>query len=112
MIGFKSQNIFTLKNFVVSLESENETKKKELQQVVGSKYHDFIESGHHIEKMCINAKKIEEISNQFDKLSSTLVNDARMILAKSINRDDELKYTFDKGDSLISILINLSLNLT
>lgn len=97
MQGIKSQNISNLKSFVLSLESESFSKKSELQQVVGSKYHDFIQSGHHIESMHEFSKNIETSVLQFDLHSQHLLDATKKILQYTPQDEDKISHRFGSG---------------
>lgn len=90
-------SISSLKSYVATLEAESNAKQKELQLVVGSKYHDFIQSGHHIETMHECSKKIEDITNKFQKFNSDVVDKAFQISSLSTNKLLSLKFNFNQG---------------
>lgn len=108
MLGVKSQNISNLKSFVLSLEAESSGKQSELQQVVGSKYHDFIQSGHHIESMHEYSKSIEKSVLQFDSHSRSLLEATKKIVQYSPHEDDQTSHRIGSGTLLFAFLMNCS----
>ena len=105
MLGAKSQNISNLKSFVLSLEAESNGKQSELQQVVGSKYHDFIQSGHHIESMHEYSKNIEKSVLQFDVHSRNLLEASKKILQYTPNNGDKINHRFGSGMYIYYLLV-------
>ncbi len=89
MIGLKSQNILNLKGFLSSLESETLSKQNELKQVVGSKYHDFIQSGQYIDSIHSDSKKIEKAVGNFSDLNKSLIDNSIKIISQSTENTDE-----------------------
>jgi len=104
MLGAKSQNISNLKSFVLSLEAESSGKQSELQQVVGSKYHDFIQSGHHIESMYEYSKNIEKSVLQFDAHSRNLLETTKKILQYK-DGDKTFNHRFGSGMCIYLIVL-------
>ena len=97
--GFQTHNISTLKSYIITLENESISKQSELQMVVGSKYHDFIQSGTSIEMMHENAKRIEEAILQFEKFNKTIIQKTSTISNFSIKSVAALKFDLSQVNS-------------
>ena len=96
-MSYQNHSISSLKSYVSTLEQEANEKQKELQSVVGSKYHDFIQSGHHIESMHESSKRIEDITQDFQKINSIVVEKSLQITNLSLNKELSLKFSFNQG---------------
>ena len=86
----RSRTIPELRDLVNSLEKDSKAKKTELQHMVGSKYHDFIQSADKIALMKEKSTALEkqivifwESNEQLLKKASTILNFSQPELQKS-----------------------------
>ena len=86
----RSRTIPELRDLVNSLEKDSKSKKTELQHMVGSKYHDFIQSADKIALMKEKSTALEkqivifwESNEQLLKKASTILNFSQPELQKS-----------------------------
>ncbi len=77
----KSKNISELRSLVQNLEKETINKQLELQQMVGSKYHDFIQSGDAITMMSDKSAVIDEKLIKFWSKSNEIIDISKKLLA-------------------------------
>jgi hypothetical protein len=89
----KTRTIPELRELVSSLENDGNSKITELQVMVGSKYHDFIQSADAIAAMGQKSEFLEANLNGFLKLSQDVVAKTRELLERTLN-DKEKQ---DKG---------------
>jgi hypothetical protein len=78
-----SHTIPELREIVASLEQESHSKKTELQCMVGSKYHDFIESADAIADMHARTQEMEAKLGEFWVLSQSLVSKTYDLLSRT-----------------------------
>lgn len=79
----RSRTIPELRELVYSLEKDSGAKKTELQHMVGSKYHDFIQSADKITSMKEKSVLIENQINAFWNSNQQLLTKAQTILTYS-----------------------------
>lgn len=79
----RSRTIPELRELVYSLEKDSGSKKTELQHMVGSKYHDFIQSADKIASMKEKSILIEQQIQQFWNSNQQLLAKAQTILKYS-----------------------------
>ena len=80
----KSNSIVELRDLVYSLEKDAEGKKTELQHMVGSKYHDFIQSADKISKMKSSSKKVEGMITDFWSQNADLIAKVQKLLVLTL----------------------------
>ncbi len=93
----KSKNISELRSLVQNLEKETINKQLELQQMVGSKYHDFIQSGDAITMMSDKSAIIDEKLIKFWSKSNEIINISKNLLVCN-NIIDRYTNDSDKKD--------------
>lgn len=79
----KSRTIPELKNLVITLKNEYNNKKSELQAMVGSKYHDFIQSADKISCMKDVSVVFDDKINSFSKLINEIIHTVHGLLEHS-----------------------------
>jgi hypothetical protein len=79
----KTRTIPELRELVSSLENDGNSKITELQVMVGSKYHDFIQSADAIAAMGQKSEFLEANLNGFLKLSQDVVAKTRELLSRT-----------------------------
>jgi len=100
----KSRTIPELKNLVITLKNEYNNKKSELQAMVGSKYHDFIQSADKISAMKDVSVVFDEKITSFNKLINEVIHtvhgllDSTIISTKQI--DNKLDHFMVKGTTV------------
>lgn len=76
----RTRTIPEIRELVVSLERDADGKKTELQHMVGSKYHDFIQSADKIASMREKSVALERQIKSFWEVNEKLVTQAKTIL--------------------------------
>lgn len=79
----KFHTIPDLRELVISLENDSKSKQTELQHMVGSKYHDFIQSADLISSMQKQAEEMEQKLRQFWKYSEELTTKTNDLLDRT-----------------------------
>lgn len=79
----RSRTIPELRELVNSLERDSGAKRTELQHMVGSKYHDFIQSADKISSMKNKSVALEQQISSFWASNEKLLSQARTILTFS-----------------------------
>ena len=79
----KSRTIPELKNLVITLKNEYNNKKSELQAMVGSKYHDFIQSADKISCMKDVSVVFDDKINSFNKIINEVIHTVHGLLEHS-----------------------------
>lgn len=87
----RSRTIPELRELVNSLEKDSGSKKTELQHMVGSKYHDFIQSADKIASMKEKSLLIDQQIQQFWNSNQQLLAKAQTILTYSQPQHKKLK---------------------
>jgi hypothetical protein len=77
----KTKSIAVLRNLVASLENDANSKKTELQHMVGSKYHDFIQSADTITSMNERSAEVDKMMGEFSSSTRSLVQNISELLA-------------------------------
>jgi hypothetical protein len=80
----RSRSVGELRELVNSLERDSSSRKTELQQMVGSKYHDFIQSADKITKMKEKSIAIEEAIEQSWQLNQSLIAKSKTLLLHAL----------------------------
>jgi hypothetical protein len=90
----KNRSISDLKNVVTQLQIDSEQKKAELQGMVGSQYHEFIQSADkiaemrkHSEAILSNLKSFTESKAQLIENVSVLLNQDKTVQNESVEID-------------------------
>eukprot|EP01035_Chromulina_nebulosa_P017661 gene17661-23248_t len=86
----RSEPISSLRSLVISLNNEFNSKQDELRQMVGSKYHDFIESNDAIVAMAYSSHSALNIVNNLPQLSQTML-DKTFVMLQSVEVSEESK---------------------
>ena len=81
----RTRSIPELRDLVYSLENDGNSKITELQVMVGSKYHDFIQSADAIAAMQLKSEFLESNLCRFLKLSEDVVTKTRDLLSRTVN---------------------------
>lgn len=76
----RTRTIPELRDLVNSLEKDSSAKRTELQLMVGSKYHDFIQSADKIASMKEKSTMLEQQIDSFWKATDKLVSQAKTVL--------------------------------
>jgi hypothetical protein len=79
----KNHSISELRELVISLEHDAISKQKELQQMVGSKYIDFIQSADLISLMQAKSIELEDKLQKFWKSSENIIAVTNLLLENS-----------------------------
>lgn len=96
----KTKSVPELRDLVISLEKDAKLKQVELQQLVGSKYHDFVESADTIKKMFVVSSEVEEcVPNIWDKKIRPLIDQVA-----ELNTKYNSSFTNSKSDENLSSL--------
>jgi uncharacterized HAD superfamily protein len=95
----RSRTIPELRELVSSLEKDSGSKKTELQHMVGSKYHDFIQSADKISAMKDKSVAIEQQLTAFWNQNQALIEKAQTLLQNTHPEHQKAK----KVHNLISI---------
>ncbi len=80
----KTRTIPELRDLISTLEKDANGKKTELQQMVGSKYHDFIQSADKITEMKVKSDLIEKQIVQFWKRNQDVIIKAQDLLNQTM----------------------------
>ena len=89
----RQHSIPELREIVVSLERDALSKKTELQHMVGSKYHDFIQSADLIADMHQKIEEMESKLGEFWKSSQSLVAKTYDLLSRTDQTPSTDKFT-------------------
>jgi Vps51/Vps67 len=81
----KTRTIPELRDLVYSLENDGNSKITELQVMVGSKYHDFIQSADAIAAMQQKSEFLESNLCRFLQLSEEIVLKTKDLLSRTVN---------------------------
>jgi hypothetical protein len=81
----KTRTIPELRDLVFSLENDGNSKITELQVMVGSKYHDFIQSADAIAAMQQKSEFLESNLCRFLQLSQDVVTKTRDLLSRTVD---------------------------
>ena len=81
----KTRTIPELRDLVFSLENDGNSKITELQVMVGSKYHDFIQSADAIAAMQQKSEFLESNLCRFLQLSQDVVSKTRDLLSRTVD---------------------------
>lgn len=79
----KNYSIPELRELVVTIEAEANAKQTELQHMVGSKYHDFIQSADLITNMQRQAQELEDKLKSFWDSSKILLDKTQDLLDRT-----------------------------
>lgn len=83
----RTRSIPELRDLVNSLENDGNSKITELQVMVGSKYHDFIQSADAIAAMQSKSEFLESNLCRFLKLSQDVVTKTRDLLSRTVDNN-------------------------
>jgi hypothetical protein len=102
-----NQSMSKLLSHVEDLEALRLKNQYELQQVVGSKYHDFIDSDESIDKMLIVSKKIQQRFPQLLNDGNLVINFANVIIAPtSPLHNSESSILISLGEKTLMVLLS------
>lgn len=79
----KSRTVYELRELVYTLEKDASSKKTELQHMVGSKYHDFIQSADKVSLMKTKAETIETSVSKFIAANRILITSTQELLQQT-----------------------------
>lgn len=83
----QTRSIPELRELVYSLDKDADSKETELQHMVGSKYHDFIQSADKISVMREKSVKVENLLREFFQYNQVLIDRTTKLL--KLTADDE-----------------------
>ena len=110
----RSKDVLDLRRLVLELDGQASSKKAELQTMVGSKYHDFIQSADSIKNMQVKAEEMNAKLGTFLQSSQTLVSRTEELLLQTKQSDKILTSistsTNTKHDAQILNDRNMKLN--
>ena len=102
----KTKTIKELRILVETLNNDSLSKQTELQVMVGSKYHDFIQSANEITEMKKRSEIIQLKLSKFDKLCYELINNTNyMLQAKDI-----MNNSYNNNQNSFETQINIQIN--
>lgn len=87
----KSRSVSVLRSLVTSLENDADSKKTELQHMVGSKYHDFIQSADKITSMKDKSSEVDKKIALFNTVTEDLVEKINDLLVHSLPQEKSSK---------------------
>ncbi len=87
----KSRSVSVLRALVNSLESDADSKKTELQHMVGSKYQDFIQSADKISTMKDKSSEIDKKISTFNRVTHELVEKINDLLVQALPHEKTSK---------------------
>ena len=85
----KQHTIPELRELVNTLENDSKSKQTELQHMVGSKYHDFIQSADLIAEMQQQVEEMEKKLSSFWKYSKELIACSDDLLERALKPDEQ-----------------------
>lgn len=110
----RTRKIPELRSYILTLEKESAAKQSELQHMVGSKYHDFIQSADAIATMQIKAQQLDSSLQSFWESSQDAMKHTKKLLLSTSKQQhiESLSSTTPVHSSSSSQNINKSMNIT